>query len=164
MTALSCDLITAFFSREVNTSLVVIVKFMMVCGNMEVESAPETFMDDLYDSKEEKVRNIQNNKFQTQILFTIIQVRSAVATLKNSVIGSQRQKNNIVEHGVIARLIHLLVDPEMNSKIKTDVVYILGSIINGSETNLKSLNEADLANILLQVSIGHSLNNITCNL
>ena len=65
MTALSCDLITAFFSREVNTSLVVIVKFMMVCGNMEVESAPETFMDDLYDSKEEKVRNIQNNKFQT---------------------------------------------------------------------------------------------------
>ena len=29
---------------------------MMVCGNMEVESAPETFMDDLYDSKEEKVR------------------------------------------------------------------------------------------------------------
>ena len=81
------------------------------------------------------------------------QVRSAVATLKNSVIGSQRQKNNIVEHGVIARLIHLLVDPEMNSKIKTDVVYILGSIINGSESNLKSLNEADLANILLQVGI-----------
>ena len=32
----------------------------MVCGNMEVESAPETFMDDLYDSKEEKVRNIHN--------------------------------------------------------------------------------------------------------
>ena len=52
----------------------------------------------------------------------------------------------------------------MNSKIKTDVVYILGSIINGSETNLKSLNEADLANILLQVSIDHYLNNITCNL
>ena len=74
-----------------------------------------------------------------------------MATLKNSVIGSQRQKNNIVEHGVIARLIHLLVDPDMNSKVKTDVVYILGSIINGSESNLKSLNEADLANILLQV-------------
>ena len=82
-----------------------------------------------------------------------------MATLKNSVIGSQRQKNNIVEHGVIARLIHLLVDPDMNSKIKTDVVYILGSIINGSETNLKSLNEADLANILLQVSPGLSLTN-----
>ena len=98
------------------------------------------------------------------MLFTIHQVRSAVATLKNSVIGSQRQKNNIVEHGVIARLIHLLVDPDMNSKIKTDVVYILGSIINGSETNLKSLNEADLANILLQVSPGHSLNNLMCNL
>ena len=48
----------------------------------------------------------------------INQVEAAVATLKNSVIGSQRQKDNIVEHGVIARLIHLLVDPEMNSKIK----------------------------------------------
>ena len=27
----------------------------MVCGNMEVEATPETFMDDLYDNKEEKV-------------------------------------------------------------------------------------------------------------
>ena len=27
----------------------------MVCGNMEVEATPETFMDDLYDSKEDKV-------------------------------------------------------------------------------------------------------------
>ena len=27
----------------------------MVCGNMEVEAAPETFIDDLYDNKEDKV-------------------------------------------------------------------------------------------------------------
>ena len=58
MTAQSCDLIIAFLYREVNICIVVIVKFMMVCGNMEVESAPETFMDGLYDSKEEKVRII----------------------------------------------------------------------------------------------------------
>ena len=73
-----------------------------------------------------------------------------MATLKNSVIGSQRQKDNIIEHGVLARLIHLLVDPEMSSHVKTDVVYILGSIISGSENNLKSLNDIDLVTTLLQ--------------
>ena len=73
-----------------------------------------------------------------------------MATLKNSVIGSQRQKDNIIEHGVLARLIHLLVDPEMSSHVKTDVVYILGSIISGSDNNLKSLNDIDLVTTLLQ--------------
>ena len=42
---------------------------MMVCGNMEVESAPETFMDDLYDSKEEKVRNIYYQYYQSHKLY-----------------------------------------------------------------------------------------------
>ena len=102
----------------------------MVCGNMEVEAAPETFMDDLYENTEERVG-------------------SAVAALKNSVIGSQRQKNNIIEQGVLARLIHILVDREMSSRVKTDVVYILRSIINGSDSNLKSLNDIDLVSTLL---------------
>ena len=33
----------------------------MVCGNMEVEATPETFMDDLYDSKEDKVGELNVN-------------------------------------------------------------------------------------------------------
>ena len=49
----------------------------------------------------------------------------------------------------MARLIHLLVDPDITSKIKTDVVYILGSIINGSESNFKSLTDADISSLLL---------------
>ena len=86
----------------------------MVCGNMEVETVPYSFMNDLYDSKEEKVQN-------------------AVLTLKNTVIGSQKQKDNIIERGDLSRLIHLLMDPDMKSKIKTDVVYIISSIISGHE-------------------------------
>ena len=101
----------------------------MVCGNMEVESS-KSYIDNLYDNHEDKVG-------------------SAVVTLKNAVIGSQRQKDTIIEQGVLARLIHLLVDPEISTRIKTDVVYILGSITNGSEANLKSLNDADVVAILL---------------
>ena len=119
---------------------------------MEVESAPETFMDDLYENTEERVG-------------------SAVAALKNSVIGSQRQKNNIIEQGVLARLIHILVDPEMSSRVKTDVVYILRSIINGSDSNLKSLNDIDLVSTLLHglssqvtnhIKYGNCLTNYYC--
>jgi len=101
----------------------------MVCGNMEVESS-KSYIDNLYDNHEDKVG-------------------SAVITLKNAVIGSQRQKDTIIEQGVLARLIHLLVDPDISTRIKTDVVYILGSITNGSEANLKSLNDADVVAILL---------------
>jgi len=102
----------------------------MVCGNMEVEASRASFIDNLYDNHEDKVS-------------------SAVVTLKNAVIGSQKQKDSIIEQGVLARLIHLLVDPEIPTKIKTDVVYILGSITNGSEANIKSLNDVDVVNILL---------------
>ena len=49
-----------------------------------------------------------------------------MVSLKNAVIGSQKQKDTIIEQGVLARLIHLLVDPEVATRIKTDVVYILG--------------------------------------
>jgi len=101
----------------------------MVCGNMEVESS-KSYIDNLYDNHEDKVG-------------------SAVVTLKNAVIGSQRQKDTIIEQGVLARLIHLLVDPDISTRIKTDVVYILSSITNGSEANLKSLNDADVVAILL---------------
>jgi len=101
----------------------------MVCGNMEVEST-RSYIDNLYDNHEDKVG-------------------SAVVTLKNAVIGSQKQKDTIIEQGVLARLIHLLVDPEIPTRIKTDVVYILGSITNGSESNLKSLNDIDVVSILL---------------
>ena len=42
----------------------------MVCGNMEVETAPETFMDDLYDSKEDKVR--ENFMSYLEVTYDII--------------------------------------------------------------------------------------------
>ena len=114
---------------------------------MDVEIVPGSYMDDLYDSTEEKVTTLRNFHHQHHPGFC--QVASAVLTLKNSVIGSQRAKDNIIEQGLLARLIHLLVDPEITSKIKTDVVYILGSIINGSESNFKSLTEADISSLLL---------------
>jgi hypothetical protein len=96
---------------------------------MEVESI-RSYIDNLYDNHEDKVG-------------------SAVTTLKNAVIGSQKQKDTIIEQGVLARLVHLLVDPDMPTRIKTDVVYILGSITNGSDANLKSLNDIDVVAILL---------------
>ena len=71
----------------------------MVCGNMEVESS-KSYIDNLYDNHEDKVG-------------------CAVVTLKNAVIGSQKQKDTIIEQGVLARLIHLLVDPDIPTRIKT---------------------------------------------
>ena len=114
----------------------------MVCGNMEVESS-KSYIDNLYDKHEDKVGKVFTPRHPSQ-------VGSAVVTLKNAVIGSQRQKDSVIEQGVLARLIHLLVDPDIPTRIKTDVVYILGSITNGSEANLKSLNDVDVVALLLR--------------
>jgi len=107
-----------------------------------VEAPRASFIDNLYDNREDTVS-------------------SAVVNLKNAVIGSQKQKDNIIEQGVLARLIHLLVDPEIPTQIKTDVVYILGSITNGSDANVKSLNDVDAVNLLIN-GLASSDPNLVC--
>lgn len=104
----------------------------MVCGNMEVEApGPRSYMDNLYDNNTDKVLG-------------------AVVELKNNVIGSQKQKELIVEQGVLARLVHLLVDPDMPSILKTEVVYILDSMLKGrSPSCVKVVADLELPPLLL---------------
>jgi len=101
----------------------------MVCGNMEVE-IPKHSWDKLYDTQPEKVE-------------------SAVKVLKNSVIGSKKQKEQIIEQGLLARLVHLLMDDAVCPRIKTNVVHIFGSISKGSDMTVRSLSDAGVVKILL---------------
>lgn len=101
----------------------------MVCGNMETETSM-SYMDQLYDEQPDKVAR-------------------AVQILKNSLIGSVRHKEQLVEQGVLARLVNLLVDPEVGTALKTNVVHILASVCRGSTASAAAVIDAGVLAILL---------------
>jgi len=101
----------------------------MVCGLMDVE-IPKSNWDKLYDPQPEKVE-------------------LAVRTLKDSIIGSRRQKEQILQQGLLAQLVNLLVDPDTSPRVKTNIVHIIGSISKGTEVSACSWQEAGVVKILL---------------
>jgi len=102
---------------------------MVAAANMEVESS-RSYIDHLYSSEQAKCGE-------------------AVVTLRNAVIGSTKKKEQVVEEGILARLVHLLVDPDTNPCLKTDVVHTISSIARGTDSNIKTLVESGVVSILL---------------
>lgn len=59
--------------------------------------------------------------------------------MKNSVIGSNRQKGSVITQGVIPRLIQLLSDPNVSNQIKVHATVTIGSLAKGTDDHIKSL-------------------------
>jgi hypothetical protein len=61
-------------------------------------------------------------------------------------------QEQLVEQGVLARLVNLLVDPDISPTIKTNVVHILASVCRGSNdtaANTAAVIESGVLSILL---------------
>nr|CAD7427430.1 unnamed protein product [Timema monikensis] len=63
----------------------------------------------------------------------------AIVCLKNSVIGSNRQKGSVITQGVVPRLLQLLGDASFPVQIKVEATITLGSLAKGTEDHVKSL-------------------------
>jgi len=96
---------------------------------MEVESS-RSYIDQLYSTDQEICGQ-------------------AIITLRNAVIGSSKRKEQVVEQGILARLVHLMVDPDTNPRLKTDVVHTVSSIARGTDSNIKTLVDSGVVSILL---------------
>lgn len=59
--------------------------------------------------------------------------------LKNSVIGSNRQKGAVISQGVVPRLIQLLSDVNIPMQIKIHATVTLGSLAKGTDEHIKAL-------------------------
>jgi len=96
---------------------------------MEVESC-SSYVDNLYAIENEKCLN-------------------AVIYIKNMIIGSNKQKDNIVQQGMVPRLIQLLGDPIASDELKLEVITVIGSLARGDENHIKSLTSAGVIPFLL---------------
>jgi len=96
---------------------------------MDVESC-RYYIDELYSQDNQKCHD-------------------AIVCLKNSVIGSNRQKGSVIAQGVVPRLMQLLNDPMLPIDIRTETAVTLGSLAKGTDSHIRQLIEVDVVPLLL---------------
>lgn len=69
--------------------------------------------------------------------------------MKNSVIGSNRQKGSVIAQGVVTRLTQLLQNVTIPTEIRIEAAVTLGSLAKGTESHVKQLIDFGIAPLLL---------------
>ncbi|GLV43849.1 hypothetical protein CBL_11571 [Carabus blaptoides fortunei] len=98
---------------------------------MDVENS-RTYIDELYSPDSQKCLE-------------------SIIYIKNSVIGSNRQKGSVIAQGIVPRLMQLIKDKNTKSTIRLEAVVTLGSLAKGTEEHIKVLIECGTVPLLLEV-------------
>ncbi|RZF32139.1 hypothetical protein LSTR_LSTR004002 [Laodelphax striatellus] len=85
----------------------------------------------------------------------------AIICLKNSVIGSNRQKGNVIAQGIVTRLMQLLGDTSLPADLRSEAAITLGSLAKGTLTHLKQLIDVGLVPVLLNSILTSDNNKLT---
>ncbi|XP_046676020.1 armadillo repeat-containing protein 8-like [Homalodisca vitripennis] len=73
----------------------------------------------------------------------------AIVCLKNSVIGSNRQKGSVIAQGVVPRLVQLLSDTSLPLEVRRETAVTLGSLAKGTDAHIKQLIDVNVVPLLL---------------
>ncbi|XP_043474218.1 armadillo repeat-containing protein 8-like isoform X2 [Leptopilina heterotoma] len=100
---------------------------------MDVESS-RSYIDELYSVDPQKCLD-------------------ALVCLKNSVIGSNRQKGSVIAQGVVPRLLQLLGDISgaITDRIRLEAAVTLGSLAKGTDQHVVALIDLGVVPLILQV-------------
>ncbi|XP_033210548.1 armadillo repeat-containing protein 8-like isoform X1 [Belonocnema kinseyi] len=100
---------------------------------MDVESS-RSYIDELYSLDPQKCLD-------------------ALVCLKNSVIGSNRQKGSVIAQGVVPRLLQLLGDTSgtISDRIRLESAVTLGSLAKGTDQHVLALIDLGVVPLILQV-------------
>lgn len=98
---------------------------------MNVESS-RSYIDDLYSQDFNKCLN-------------------SIICIKNSVIGSNRQKESVISQGIVPRLIYLLKDKNIKNDVRTEAAITIGSLAKGTEDHIELLINSGVVQSLLEV-------------
>ncbi|XP_014253293.1 armadillo repeat-containing protein 8-like isoform X2 [Cimex lectularius] len=103
---------------------------------MDVESC-RSYIDELYSPDPQKCLD-------------------AIICLKNSVIGSNRQKGSVIAQGVVTKLMQLLQEPGLPSEIRIQSAVTLGSLAKGTENHVKQLIDFGVTPLLFNCILSSS--------
>lgn len=79
------------------------------------------------------------------------QCQEALISLKNAVIGSNRQKAYVINQGVVPRLITLITNKDIPLNVRMDAIIVIGSLAKGTEEQVRSLIDYDIVRIFLEI-------------
>ncbi|CAH2241439.1 jg15636 [Pararge aegeria aegeria] len=85
---------------------------------MDIESS-RSYIDELYSTDPDKLME-------------------ALVTLKNSVIGSNRQKSSVIQQGIVPRLLQLMTDDNLDANIRLEATITIGEFAGSFSNILKS--------------------------
>lgn len=98
---------------------------------MNVENS-RCYIDDLYSNDWEKCH-------------------TSIQCIKNSVIGSNRQKESVIAQGIVPRLMQLLQDRTVKSEVRLEACVTIGSLAKGTEDHVELLLNYGTVNVLLNI-------------
>ncbi|CAG9761724.1 unnamed protein product [Ceutorhynchus assimilis] len=98
---------------------------------MTVESS-RSYIDDLYSRDSDKCL-------------------ASIICIKNSVIGSNRQKESVIAQGIVSRLIYLLRDKNVKPELRIEAALTIGSLAKGTENHIELLIDSGIVQILLEI-------------
>ncbi|XP_038223493.1 armadillo repeat-containing protein 8-like [Zerene cesonia] len=108
---------------------------------MDIESS-RSYIDELYSIEDMKILD-------------------ALIALKNSVIGSNRQKSSVIQQGIVPRLLQLMSENHWDPNIRLEATITVGSLAKGTPENVTALVEQGAAvtivDLLREVPIGTKL-------
>uniref|UniRef100_T1J6L0 Armadillo repeat-containing protein 8 n=1 Tax=Strigamia maritima TaxID=126957 RepID=T1J6L0_STRMM len=95
--------------------------------------------------------DVESNRMYIDQLYSADQNQclDAVIQLKNSVIGSNKQKTCVIQMGVVSRLLQTLVDEKSSVDLLIEAAATLGSLAKGTDEHIKSLVDAGVVPLLL---------------
>ncbi|XP_008189401.1 armadillo repeat-containing protein 8, partial [Acyrthosiphon pisum] len=90
--------------------------------------------------------NAETSRYYIDNLYTQDNAKcyQALNFVKNSIMGSNRQKGMVIANGILPRLLQVLPDQTKTPDIRLETVVILGSLAKGSEEQVKSLVDANV--------------------
>ncbi|XP_046342710.1 armadillo repeat-containing protein 8-like isoform X2 [Haliotis rufescens] len=95
---------------------------------------------------------VDGSKSSMEIIFSEEHDRwtDAVNNVKNLVIGNNKQKSNVIGHGVIPRLLQWMINEASPIELRTECAVVLGSLAKGTDENISALVEAGCVSVLLK--------------
>ncbi|XP_050432318.1 armadillo repeat-containing protein 8-like [Adelges cooleyi] len=87
------------------------------------------------------VMNAETSRYYIDNLYTQDNVKcyQALNFIKNSIMGSNRQKGIVIVNGILPRLLQILPDHSKTPEIRLETVVILGSLAKGTEDQVRAL-------------------------
>uniref|UniRef100_A0A336LHC5 Armadillo repeat-containing protein 8 n=1 Tax=Culicoides sonorensis TaxID=179676 RepID=A0A336LHC5_CULSO len=112
------------------------------------------------DSDEEKMEyscfvDIESSRSYVDDLYSDDKIKCSVAMirLKNAVIGSNRQKGQVILQGIVPRLIAVICDDSNELDLRLNAAIVIGSLAKGTQQHVSSLIYYGIVDLFLAISI-----------